>query len=150
MSSDKKQLILVVVPAIAVAVLLIATSIAIMRKLRRRSQRTLLPTQEKPGFTRHHLDSLRNWQKPKANPGHLPFLTKPTASHQPQGPVKGTWQQFKDSQRQREMTAQECWQPAGEWRHAPKRAAYWRQVGRQMAARRTWWEKVKDKMGSLR
>jgi hypothetical protein len=135
MSSDKKQLILIVVPAIAVAMLLIATSIAIMRKLRRRSQRTLLPTQETPGFTQHHIGSLRNW---------------PQASHQPQRPAKGTWQQFKDRQRQREIKAQECCQPAEEWQHAPKSAAYWRQVGRQMAARRTWWETVKDKIGLLR
>jgi hypothetical protein len=150
MSSDKKQLILIVVPAIAVAMLLIATSIAIMRKLRRRSQRTLLPTQETPGFTQHHIGSLRNWQKPKADPGHLPFLAEPQASHQPQRPAKGTWQQFKDRQRQREIKAQECCQPAEEWQHAPKSAAYWRQVGRQMAARRTWWETVKDKIGLLR
>jgi hypothetical protein len=147
MSSDKKQLILVIVPAIAVGVLLIVTSVAIMRKLRRRSQRALLPTTEKPDFTQHHLGSLRNWQKPKADPGHLPFLSEPAASHQPQRPVKGSWQQFKERQRQREMKAQEFNQSAGTWHHKPKGAAYWRQVVREMAARRTWWEKVKDNMG---
>jgi hypothetical protein len=148
MSSDKKQLILIIVPAIAVAVLLIATSIAITRKLRHRSQRPLLPTTEKPGFTQDRLGLLRNWQKPKADRGHLPFLAEPTASHQPQRPVKGAWQQFQDKEeRRREMNQQECGQSAGKWDHVPKSAAYWRQVGRDMAARRTWWEKMQNKMG---
>jgi hypothetical protein len=148
MSSDKSQLILIIVPAIAVAVLLIATSIAITRKLRHRSQSPLLPTREKPAFTQHHLGSLRNGQKPKADPGHLPFLAEPTASHQPQRPVKEAWQHFQDEEkRRRKMNQQEYGQPAGRWDHVPKSAAYWRQVGREMAARRTWWEKVKNKMG---
>jgi hypothetical protein len=148
MSYDKKQLILIVVPIIAVVAVLILTAIAIMRKFRCRSQRDLLPTTEKcPGFTEQHLGALRNWQKVKADPGHLPLIAEPTASHQPHRPAKGTWQQFKEKQHQRGMQAQTFSQPKEKWHHAPKGPEYWRQFGREMAVRRTWWEKVRDRSG---
>jgi hypothetical protein len=121
----------------------------------------LLPTTEKPpaGFTQKHLSTLRGWEKPatttpennawstfKTDPGHISFLAEPVASHQPQRPAKGTWQQFKEKQQQRAMQTQAS-KPLEKWHFQPKGSAYWREVGREMQARKTWWEKMKDLVG---
>jgi hypothetical protein len=161
MATDKKQIILVVVPTIAVVVLITITSIAIIRKLRLRSRRNLLPVTETSGLAEQHIGALQNWQKPtnsststnnpwptiKSDPSHRLFLAEPAASHQPQRPAKGTWQQFKEKQRQREQQAQTVSRPAQPWNHAPKGAAYWGRVGKEMQARKPWWEKVQDRLG---
>ena len=91
MADDKQQLILVIVPAVAVTVLLIITAIAIIRKLRHSSQRSLLPVTEKPpaSFAQSHLNTLRGWERHKTDADHIPFLAQPVPSHQPQRPGKG-------------------------------------------------------------
>jgi hypothetical protein len=141
MADDKQQLILVIVPAVAVTVLLIITAIAIIRKLRHSSQRCLLPATEKPpaSFTRSHLNTLRGWEKPKTNADHIPFLAQPVPSHQPQRPAKGAWQQFKEKQQQRVVQTQPSNKPLEKWHHQPKGPAYWSEVGKEMQARRKWW-----------
>ncbi|OAL03180.1 hypothetical protein IQ06DRAFT_292391 [Phaeosphaeriaceae sp. SRC1lsM3a] len=68
--------------------------------MRRRSQRNLLPTTQKPvqppTFTERHITNLREWQKLASNsastdsawsslktdPGHHPFLAQPKATYQ--------------------------------------------------------------------
>jgi hypothetical protein len=148
MPSDKKQLVLIVIPAVALGIALIITAIVIMLKLRRRSKRSLLPTTKKPqeSFVQYHLSELREWQKPaplKADPNPIPFLAQPAATHQPQRPIKGSWQQFKEKQQQRAQTPR---LPLEKWHLEPKGAAYWREVGKEMQARKSWWERLSDKL----
>ncbi|KAF1913093.1 hypothetical protein BDU57DRAFT_581586 [Ampelomyces quisqualis] len=162
MINDKKQVILVVVPAVAVAFLIICTSIAIIRKLRRSSQRSLLPMTQKPptSFTQNHLNTLRGWENPAAttpengtwssittDSGHITLLAQPVASHQPQRLAKGAWQQFKEKQQQRATQTHAINKPLEKWHLQPKGPLYWREVGREMQARKTWWEKTKDRVG---
>jgi hypothetical protein len=161
MSFDSKQLILIIVPTIAVVVAVAITAFFAMRKMRRSSQKNSLPMTEKPQstFVQHHLTDLRRWEKParparpttdqasqptKFDPGHLPFLAQPSASHQPERSTRLTWQQFKERQRQRDLEAQNP-TPLGQWQFKPKGAAYWRQVGEEMEARKSWWQKLRDK-----
>lgn len=147
MADEKQQLILVIVPAIAVTVLLIITAIAFICKLRLSLQRSLLPMREKPlaSFTQSHLNTLREWKKPKTDAGHIPFLARPGPSHQPQRPAKGAWQQSKE--KQRAVPTQPSNEPLEKWHHQPKGLAYWREVGKEMQARKTWWEKMKNRVG---
>jgi hypothetical protein len=150
MPSDKKQVVLIVIPAVALGIALIITAIVIMLKLRRRSKRNLLPTTQKPqeSFVQYHLSELREWQKPaplKTDPNHIPFLAEPAPTLQPQRPVKGSWQQFKEKQQQR---AQAPRLPLEKWHLEPKGAAYWREVGKEMQARKSWWKKFLDRLRS--
>ncbi|KAH7385396.1 hypothetical protein DE146DRAFT_204226 [Phaeosphaeria sp. MPI-PUGE-AT-0046c] len=161
MSSDPKQLILIVLPVVALSLALIVTAIAIIVKMRRRAQLQILPTAQKsvqpPSFTEAHLANLREWQKPansasmndssstiKTDPGHLPFLAQPCATLQK--PQKGSWELFKEKQQQRALNKENA-QPVSAWHHKPKGPGYWREVGKQMEARKTWWEKVRDRAG---
>jgi hypothetical protein len=156
MSSDNKQLVLIIVPVVVVAFAIIITAATV--QLRRRRRCTLLPTTE-PLFTKQHIASLRGWQKPQApdppmdspwpklktDPNHRPFLAAPTASHQPERPIqKGAWQKFKEKQAQRKEGVKE---PIEKWHHQPQGPAYWKEVGKHMQAKKTGWEKLKDKLG---
>jgi hypothetical protein len=156
MSCDNKQLISIIVPVVIVVFGLIITA-AIVQS-RRCRQRTLLSTTE-PLFTKEHIASLRGWQKPQApvtlmdspwpklrtDPNHSPLLAAPIASHQPERPIqKGAWQDFKEKQAQRKEWVKE---PLEEWHYESKGSAYWKEVGKQMHAETTFWEKVKDKLG---
>lgn len=151
LSSDGKQLVLIVVPVAAVVIAAAITAMVILRKHRRR-QRTLLPATE-PLFTERHIASLRNWQKPKptgppmgnpwpklkSDPNYIPFLAAPSASHQPERPIrKGACQKFKEKQAQRKEWANKPQEPLKKWHHEPRDPAYWREVGRSMRAEMTW------------
>lgn len=176
MPSDPKQLILIVIPVVALSIALITTFIVIFVKMRRRSQSEPLPTFRKsapaasevqpPTFTERHIANLRQWQKPadsassinstptsinnayptiKTDPSHHAFqLAQPSAAHQK--PQKGSYAAFMEKRAQRAM-ANENAQPLGEWHHKPKRPAYWQEIGKEMEARKTVWEKVKGRVG---
>jgi hypothetical protein len=177
MPSDPKQVILIVIPTVALSIALITTLIVILVKMRRRSQREILPTSQNsapaasvvqpPTFTERHIANLRGWQKPadsaastinstpasmnnayptiKTDPGHHVFqLAQPSATHQKS--QKGSYATFMEKRAQRTM-ANENVQPLGEWHHKPKGPAYWREVGKEMEARKTVWEIVKERVG---
>jgi hypothetical protein len=156
MPSDNKQLILVIVPCIAVATLLLITAATIIRKKRRNTHHNSLPITE-TSFLQRHLDSIRTWNKPTnsgpnatfiADPNHLPFhLAQPEATHPPERTHDMTWQRFQEKQKQREVRTKQPSQPLEQWSHQPKGAAYWRQVGKDMQARKPWWEKARDRLG---
>ncbi|CBX99160.1 hypothetical protein IAQ61_000716 [Plenodomus lingam] len=140
-----------------------------------RKKESLLPItynhEPRPAFSDRHLAHLRDWQKPPISSGgilplrlgqpkaqypphppminlQIPALAVPENSHQPQRPYhKITWQQFQDRKRDRDPMADEYhrrvrenWQPS-----KPLNYAYWKQYGEEMEARKTVWEKVKDK-----
>lgn len=171
MPSDPKQVILIVVPVVALSIALITLFIVIFIKMRRRFERQILPTAQKsgpamsavqqpPNFTQRHLANLRDWQKPtnpasasivtayatiKTDSSHRTFqLAPPSAAHQKS--QKGSWQQFQEKKQQRAL-ARENAPPIGKWHHKPKGPAYWCEVGKEMEARKTWWEKAKDRVG---
>jgi hypothetical protein len=176
MPSDPKQVVLVVIPTVALSIALLITLIVILVKMRRRSQREILPTSQNsapaasvvqpPTFTERHIANLRGWQKPadsastinstptsinnayptiKTDPSHHAFqLSQPPAAQQK--PQKGSYAAFMENRAQRAL-ANENVQPLGEWHHKPKGPAYWREVGKEMEARRTVWEKMKERVG---
>jgi hypothetical protein len=161
MAVDSKQLISIIIPTIAVVVAVAITAFFAMRKMRHSSQKNILPRTEnlQSTFVQHHLTDLRRWEKParparpttdqasqptRFDPGHLPLLAQPTTSHQPERSTRLTWQQFKERQRQRDIEAQNR-TPLEQWHLKPKGAAYWRQVGEEMEARKSWWQKLCDK-----
>jgi hypothetical protein len=163
MSSNKSPLVLVILPILAVGIAIIITAIAIWYKYRR--AHPLLPTTERPPtplFTERHIASIRKWRKPdqpaappmdepwlklKTDPNHLQFPAAPAPSHQPERPMKGNWQKFKEKQALREEQAKMPQVPLEKCQHQPMGPTYWRQYGVQMRMEPTWWEKLKEKVG---
>jgi hypothetical protein len=160
MPDDHKQLVLIIVPIVALATALIITGIAIVRKLLHNFHRNTLPVTEKT-FLERHLDILRTWKTTalstsqmvvKFDPHHRPLtLTMPAPTHPPASTTNGSYKKFQDKQKQRQkqrqMRAQQPDIPLEPWVHRPMGPAYWRQVGREMQMRKSRWEKMKDRMG---
>ncbi|KAH7071833.1 hypothetical protein BKA63DRAFT_492504 [Paraphoma chrysanthemicola] len=163
MSFASKKTILTIVPIVAIIAVVVASTAFFMIQKWRKSQKNVLPVTEHPesAFLREHLTGLRSWEKPapaaypstnrcsqplKVDAGHLPFLAQPTFSHQPERSTRLTWQQYKERQHQRDLEAQNK-SPLVQWKFKPKGPAYWRQIGRDMEARKSWWQKLHDKCG---
>jgi hypothetical protein len=160
MSDDRKQLILIIVPTVALAIVFIITGIAVARRLLTNSRRNTLPVTETT-FLQRHLDILRTWKTPtqlasrsvvKIDPHHRPLtLAMPAPTHPPASTTNGSYKKFqekqKQRQKQRQMRAQQPDIPLEPWVHRPMGPAYWRQVGREMQMRKSRWEKMKNWMG---
>jgi hypothetical protein len=154
--SDGRQFVLVIVPCIALGIALIITGIVVARKLQRNARRNALPVTEKT-FLQRHLESLRYWQTPvasascsafEADPNHIPLtLAQPAPTHPPSSTTNPSWKKFQDEQKRRQIQAEQPAIPFEPWVYRPKGPAYWCQVGQEMQARRSWWEKMKDRMG---
>jgi len=175
MSSDNKQMILIVVPTVAAILLCIVIAIVLIYKHRHNSQKNLLPisAQSQPAnpqqsFVQRHLEGIRSWSKPapsqtdrlgqplKTDPRHLSLsLAQPSSSHQPTRKVKGSYALYQErqakKQEQRDREAGRASEISGNWpfqpMEKPKPRSYWAQVGRETEARRTWWDKLRDKIG---
>ncbi|KAH7084116.1 hypothetical protein FB567DRAFT_75627 [Paraphoma chrysanthemicola] len=160
---SNKHMILKVFPIVAIVAVVVAITTFFIIHKRRKSRKNVLPMTKHPesAFLREHLTGLRSWEKPaaatypatnrfpqplKVDAGHLPFLAQPSSSHQPERSTRLTWQQYKERQHQRGLKAQNH-PPPGQWKFKPKGPAYWRQVGRDMEARKSWWQKLRDKCG---
>jgi hypothetical protein len=152
--------VLVVVPTVISIVLFLLVVLALILKHRNGVRKYLLPVTEDPQrtFLQRHLYNLRSWRKPattapqhpvETDPRHIPFLVHPPTSHQPQRAYKETWQKFQERQRRRDldrMTRNQKPKPKVEWLQ-PRSASYWRNAAKEMEAQRSWWEKLKEKLG---
>ncbi|KAH9871063.1 hypothetical protein J1614_006637 [Plenodomus biglobosus] len=165
----------IVLPIVVVTVLILLLIFRPANSFRSsRKEESILPIashHEPPSrFSERHVAELRNWrQAPVSSGGLLPLhlgqpqpqdpphpdmaelqistLAQPDNTHQPQRAYKLTWQQFQDRKRNRDPMAddyhrrnRENWQPC-----KPRNVEYWKQYAEEMEARKTLWEKVKDK-----
>ncbi|KAH8723722.1 hypothetical protein GQ44DRAFT_562151, partial [Phaeosphaeriaceae sp. PMI808] len=73
-----------------------------------------------------------------------PFLTELPAAYQPQRPHKNRFQQFQEKMQEQRNRGPK--QPVEPWHLKPKGAAYWKQVGAEMQAQKTWQEKMADRL----
>ncbi|KZM18607.1 hypothetical protein ST47_g10220 [Ascochyta rabiei] len=97
-----------------------------------------------PTFVEQHLGMLRAWQKPTKYARHLQPVqpTKPGDSHQPfrlTGMSFRYWQEFQRNASVRCNPMHE-FKVTGEGVKSP---AYWTQVGKEIEARKSWWEIIK-------
>ncbi|KAF2849754.1 hypothetical protein T440DRAFT_469154 [Plenodomus tracheiphilus IPT5] len=165
----------IVWPTVAVLVLILLSIFRPAHWCRSsRKKESLLPVthhhEPRPTFSERHLAHLRDWRQPPVSSGGLlplhlgqprtqgpsplgmtelqiPTLARPDSAHQPQRAYKMTWQQFQDRQRNRDPMADEyhrhvceSWQPS-----KPRNYQYWKKYAEDREARKTIWEKVKDK-----
>jgi hypothetical protein len=154
-----KRILQIVIPMVTVLVLLLIVLLALVLKHRRAMKKHLLPISEKPQqtFLEHHLAGLRNWQKPKdapterssdsikVDPSHLSLhLAQPSPTHQ--APRKLNWREFQERSRRRQLDRQNSG-PLEPFHLKPKPASYWHKVYEEQEARKSWWEKLREKMG---
>ncbi|XPS78191.1 hypothetical protein M3J09_010209 [Ascochyta lentis] len=115
----------------------------------RRPQSEMSSVNEKsqPTFVENHLEMLRAWQKPAkhAQTLHPLNLAKPDTSHQPRRPTGMTFQDWQERQRNANTRPNHMhdFKLTGQGLKSP---AYWRKVGEEMEARKSWWEKTKDRL----
>jgi hypothetical protein len=135
--TDGRQLVLIIVPCIALGIALIITAIAIARKLQRNARLNTLPVTERT-FLKRHLDNLRSWNIPvvsptgpafKVDPHHRPLtLTMPASTHPPASTINGSYKTFqakqKQRQEQRQMGPQQPEISLEPWVHLPMGSAY--------------------------
>jgi cytoskeletal protein RodZ len=167
----KNNMKVYVIVSLVVAVVLIITALLTPKSMfNRKAQKPLLPTTEHPSsqpqptFVERHLSTIRMWKKPSipvstSNSSQttqsssayemtqIPTLARPAAARQlSRKPM--TYKDFVQRQRMRDPHADERHRHVREsWMPAPPNRAYWKQVGEEMEARKTGWEKVKGKMG---
>ncbi|KAL6708009.1 hypothetical protein ACN47E_003443 [Coniothyrium glycines] len=162
--------IYLIVP-LAIFVLFIVLLLVWRFTRRKKAATTLLPLtltpqppREELTFVQRHIDALRAWRKPSipVDPSnssrltqtssavellHIPTLRAPPAAAQP-GRKKMDYKEFIQRQRRRDPNADENHRHVREsWVPIAPRREHWRRVGEEMEARKTPWEKAKDKIG---
>jgi hypothetical protein len=159
-----KHILQIIIPVVTVIVILLILLLALVLKHRRAMKKHLLPISEKPQqtFLARHLAGLRNWQKPKdtptvrssdsvkVDPGHFPLhLAQPSSTQQPspthQPPRKLNWREFQERSRQRQLDRQNSG-PSEPFHLKPRPASYWQKVYEEQEARKSWLEKLREKM----
>ena len=100
-----------------------------------------------PTFVECHLEGLRAWHKPTdmAQLPLPPYPAKPDAVHQSRGPAGMSYQGWQERQRNATMRLN----PMHEFKltgAGVKGPAYWKKITEEMKARKSWWEKAKDKL----
>lgn len=85
-----------------------------------------------PTFVQRHLTTLRAWQKPTmpAYPPLPSYLGRPTATRQPCRTTVISFDEWEKGYRN----------------VRPKGPVYWKQYGEAMEARKSWWEKIQDRL----
>ncbi|KAF2821046.1 hypothetical protein CC86DRAFT_373946 [Ophiobolus disseminans] len=156
---------------VGVVIVLVITAIAILYT--RRRAKNLLPVTEMENpettFVQRHINGIRAWTKPanmhtdrlgqpvKVDPRHRSLgLAQPATSHQPTRPTHDNFSMFPGPQKtkhqeEHDRAVGQASAVSSTWPYQPterpKGAAYWARVGREMAANRTWRDKVRDKLG---
>jgi hypothetical protein len=175
MSKIKSHLASTVFVILGAVVVLAVTYIALTYK-RCRKLNALLPATEYPQLDnsqqtilQRHIAGLRNWTKPRAarneypkhllkvDPHDLSFnLPRPASSHQPMRPTKGSWSLHQErkahlhTQEERHRACGGAPDISLKWpfqqMERPKPASYWARRGRDMEAKKTWWNKLRDNL----
>lgn len=108
---------------------------------------SLAPVKSQLTFVERHLETLRAWQKPskQAQPPLPLYLAKSVAAQQPRRPSSMTFKEWQERQRQTTLRLNPMheFKLSGVGVHSP---AYWKKVVEEMEARKSWWEKVKDRL----